>query len=46
VVERARHTLLIGRSCTDIRLTATLDVRGTGEDAYAGAVAGGERAGL
>jgi beta-glucosidase len=28
VVESARHTVQIGRSCTDIRLTATLEVHG------------------
>jgi beta-glucosidase len=27
-VETARHNVLVGRSCTDIRLTATFDVRG------------------
>jgi len=29
VVESARHTISVGRSCTDIRATGTLTVRGT-----------------
>jgi beta-glucosidase len=28
VVETARHTVMVGRSCTDIRQTATIAVRG------------------